>query len=816
MRHRRSFDLAIKGLITSYDSQFSPQTQVIPGRNGLDLSNFNRFQTLLTAAETYLSLGYAVIPLNGDLDPARPKVAACAWSLYQRQRPALTDLQTWFSEAGIGGALGIVTGGISRLVVLDFDSAAAFSDFSRRYPDLLETRTVRSAGRALPHLYFRLPQGLHIASQKTIGVDLLSDGRYVVAPPSTINGQAYTLTRGGMPRTLTDHDIRRLNTFLTTYKEATPKASPLSVGAHGCAPLQNVSPVDFVSLPPPFTGEGWGGGSETASSPPTKTTRADLHGLYTYWLTKGGRNDALFRTALHARDHGWNETQTRRALITLHTTSVGAHDDRAHSRAPLQTNAHMGGGLDSLRQREAAATIHSAFSRPARKPKMVRQPNAIANTAREWLMQNHLTYVIRTLEGLMRLGYQSGQVFTADDAITALKGIVGRDSIYKALNTLAPNGKPIFRRKSPSALPPASKEAANIKSGLKTKKCFFVTEQKSGLIKKGRKHRLYVLPTNRDLCRLLKVKLSGSDPLTRDDLASARQTRMALHRELIKRRPAEYTRAWLAGRLGVSRRTLDAYNTLIPIQRTATYLTTPLSWSSLDRLPLDEPMAGAYIETLYGKKYPALRSIAGHLMAKGTFIRLQQRVGNYYWYGTDQPPMPEKTAVEAPDHPFRISALPPVLMRENPAPSHTIPVGAHGGAPLPPAFPPAPTSSPAIPPPFTGEGWGGGSPASTKIISERGEKVPKSDYRKPLPDATYEALAQRVYTCVNGRTAESARQLSLSNARRLAATYSDQAIRQAIQRFESRAKLANPTGFFVSLLRSEGRLQPQVNKKGKA
>ena len=114
---------------------------------------FNEIQTILTAAEAYFHLGYAVIPLLGDFDPERPKVAARAWSVYQQRLATLDEIATWFSPTGGAAALGIVTGRISRLVVLDFDSPDLLADFRRRFPDLLETRTVASAGRGLPNRF---------------------------------------------------------------------------------------------------------------------------------------------------------------------------------------------------------------------------------------------------------------------------------------------------------------------------------------------------------------------------------------------------------------------------------------------------------------------------------------------------------------------------------------------------------------------------------------------------------------------------------------------------------------------------------------
>ena len=215
LQSSRGMASSLDDLLAVNNNNINAQMQAISGGNGLNLSKFNDSQTLLNAAEAYYYLGYSVIPLLGDVDPARPKVAARSWSVYQQRLANLNEFQNWFSPEGGAAALGIVTGRISRLVVLDFDSPDLFADFRRRFPDLLETRTVQSAGRGLPHLYFHLPPHLCLASHKRLGVDLLSDGRYVVAPPSTINDSPYRITRGGMPRALTAHDIQRLQSFLT-------------------------------------------------------------------------------------------------------------------------------------------------------------------------------------------------------------------------------------------------------------------------------------------------------------------------------------------------------------------------------------------------------------------------------------------------------------------------------------------------------------------------------------------------------------------------------------------------------------------------
>src|SRR5436190_1411906 len=114
---------------------------------------------MFTAAEAYSALGWSVIPLLGECDPTRPKVPALPWSGFQQSHATPSEHHQWFAEAGFGG-IGIVTGHISQLVVLDFDSEDLFKEFHRLYPDLTETRTITSASRQLPHLYFKLPDHL--------------------------------------------------------------------------------------------------------------------------------------------------------------------------------------------------------------------------------------------------------------------------------------------------------------------------------------------------------------------------------------------------------------------------------------------------------------------------------------------------------------------------------------------------------------------------------------------------------------------------------------------------------------------------------
>lgn len=289
----------------------------------------------------------------------------------------------------------------------------------------------------------------------------------------------------------------------------------------------------------------------------------------------------------------------------------------------------------------------------------------------------------------------------------------------------------------------------------------------------------------------MEVKSSGSDPLTRDDLRSAHQTRMALHRELIKRRPGEYSRRWLANRLGVSRRTINTYNHQIPIHTRPTYHESSLSWTTIDNLLGDEALAGAFIETLMGKKYPALRSIAAHLLAKGTYIRLKQRASNLYWYGSDHPPpniLPGYASVEpsrntepSPQRNYASQPYPGMENRIEPQKHRDqredlTNIQTVGTRHIVSAALPTQTSVHSV-----GEGL----------------RSFHSHTPAPLPPAQQEALAQTIYTHIDG--------LSLKNARQIATTYTEKNIRFALTRLQQRTNLTSPSGFFVSVLRSTAR-----------
>ncbi len=707
---------------------------------------------LLLLAELYLSLGYSVIPLLGDSAPDRPKAPALPWSAYQSRRASLAETRKWFTEQGFLG-LGIVTGAISRLAVLDFDSPDLYQDFRAQHPDLAEHSVLQT--RRGFHIYYQLPPHLRLPSRKTSGVDWLSEGCYVVARPTRINGVEYKAIKGGVPALLSQPDLARITVFLNQQAPAKPP-EPIPT-----APSENL--------------------------PPQTLLPADLQAFYRAQVGAGrGRNQSLFNTSLIARDHGWTQPRVQAALAELHI-QTGAFD-----------HAHE---TDRQRSREALQTIQSAFSRPARPARALPSISPqLPTRARETFYALKLTCAVRVIESLREKGIQPGQAITRKQAHLLLKGIVGRDSVDNALHALTPTGFAVFEaEKAPSPLPPASKDAADDEKPTEFKKCFFEGAQKSGKMLRGRKASRYVMPSNAQICCRLGIRPSASDPLQSDDLTSARKTRQAAHREFIKRRPGQYPRDWLAKRLGVSLRTLHGYNHALEIQVEPIYDARCLSWTTLNEIP-DFPLGAVFLQDEKGHRYPANRDLAARLLTQGRRLKLMRQRPNFYSldpapvmkaqvdqiqqeYKARQEQIEERVALEQAKTNERVplplspaaqprSALPPPEPHNLPLPA---PVGANRSV-----RPETPSAKPVRPP-------------------------TKRQVRQPLPNAAQEALAQRAYNFINGLTSDPGQRISQATARRCVLTYGAQAVERVLRLVMRRRNLHKPAGFFVTALRSEAK-----------
>jgi len=156
---------------------------------------------MIDAALEYLNQGYCVIPIKRNKRPY-----LMTWAEYQDKMPTADSVKKWWStwpDANIG----IVTGNISGICVVDVDSKAAGHEIKKLLPDILPTVTTPGGGW---HFYFANSNGLGNATGVIKDVDFRGQGGYIVAPPSIgENGKAYELYG--------DSDINRNNTLPLSF-----------------------------------------------------------------------------------------------------------------------------------------------------------------------------------------------------------------------------------------------------------------------------------------------------------------------------------------------------------------------------------------------------------------------------------------------------------------------------------------------------------------------------------------------------------------------------------------------------------------------
>lgn len=507
--------------------------------------------------------------------------------MYQQHRPTRDELEAWLGAAP-NPAFGIVTGQVSRLVVLDLDCPEREAAFRSAFPHLTQTLTVRSGQRGLPHFYFRIPPGSVVKGLHGAGVDLRAEGQYVVAPGTVVGAHVWSVIHPAAPRLLTGEDLYALRAFVQGSARAMPQPQP--------------------------------------EVPERSASRVSLVGRYRSLAPRIGRNNALFNTACFARDHGWPERDVQRELIGLHAIHppIAAH--------PPET--------PDQRRAEGIATIASAYSQPARPVRDSEGPQQLPNAVREALLQRGQDNAARLLDGLMLAGVQPGQVFTAQEAYALVGGWgIGRNTIYTTLaDTAAPPDLPAPPTPAPPGAaaaanpsPPGPLIPANAANGRaeETKKMLFGRVPKPGKTP-GRPARAFVMPSVRALCALLRVSAGVADVLQPADLASPAAYRRALHVALFRRRPAQYGRAWLAERLGVCKASCRRYERQARVLVRAVVYSHLLDWRWLESVVPDEPMPGTFLVDDTGKRYPPLLALARRLLARKRCVSFKRQWTNHY------------------------------------------------------------------------------------------------------------------------------------------------------------------------------------------
>lgn len=181
-----------------------------------------RPMTLIELACMYLDEGFSIIPLQ-PRNKHPPE--GFRWKEYQSRRPTEEEIYQWFGD-GEEHNIGIVTGAVSGLCVVDLDSESAV-EFSKLH-GFPRTPMVKT-GKGY-HLYYNYTEGVRNFQNRhdLPDIDLRGDGGYVVAPPSVHeSGKQYLFPEG---YSLFDLPLADLPEILLSLQEQKPPPSDLVKG----------------------------------------------------------------------------------------------------------------------------------------------------------------------------------------------------------------------------------------------------------------------------------------------------------------------------------------------------------------------------------------------------------------------------------------------------------------------------------------------------------------------------------------------------------------------------------------------------------
>jgi hypothetical protein len=141
------------------------------------------------AAKAYLSMGWNPVPIS--LPGKTPPIA---WKEFQERFTTNKEIDAWDDSWSVG----IVTGKLSGLGVIDIDNDAGYAGLAKLLPDGFKCPRV-STPRGGSHLYCKYTPAIRNKVRKGVdGVDFRGEGGLVVAPPSP----KYTWDDGFGPDTM--------------------------------------------------------------------------------------------------------------------------------------------------------------------------------------------------------------------------------------------------------------------------------------------------------------------------------------------------------------------------------------------------------------------------------------------------------------------------------------------------------------------------------------------------------------------------------------------------------------------------------------
>lgn len=165
--------------------------------------------TISELAAEYVDSGWSILPVK----PEEKRPYMTNWLQYTRTRAPKATVENWFHTLTRAG-VGVVTGKISNMVVLDVESwcKTPIEEILKKYP----TQLVARSGSGGYHLFYQYPTGVPRVSNRVglfEGADLRADGGFIVLPPTIHpSGNRYQWVKrgplGAFPMALLDLEAR--------------------------------------------------------------------------------------------------------------------------------------------------------------------------------------------------------------------------------------------------------------------------------------------------------------------------------------------------------------------------------------------------------------------------------------------------------------------------------------------------------------------------------------------------------------------------------------------------------------------------------
>ena len=142
--------------------------------------NWVMVMNIVNIATEYVDNGWNILPVKPE--DKRPYMTN--WLQYTRTHASKQTVMNWFSHLA-GAGIGVVTGKVSNMVVLDIESDCPYpiEDILKRYPTQMYSRT----GSGGYHLFYQYPTNVPRVANR-VGIferaDLRADGGFIVLPPT--------------------------------------------------------------------------------------------------------------------------------------------------------------------------------------------------------------------------------------------------------------------------------------------------------------------------------------------------------------------------------------------------------------------------------------------------------------------------------------------------------------------------------------------------------------------------------------------------------------------------------------------------------